>query len=104
MPSVNERRVSAFSRSPMWCETKAWRSLARQNVFFSSAPQARTGRGNSWSTVTGSGTYPRDRLISIGRARKTRATESSVLMWMARSWVRNASAIPPSLASASASS
>ena len=57
MPSVNERRVSAFSRSPMWCETKAWRPRARQNVFFSSAPQASTGRGNPVPTVVmGSGT------------------------------------------------
>ena len=30
----------------MWCDTNAWRPLARQNVFFSSAPQASTGRGS----------------------------------------------------------
>ena len=56
MPSVNERSVSAFSRSPMWCETKAWRPRARQNVFFSSAPQASTGRGKLVAVVIGSGT------------------------------------------------
>ena len=56
MPSVNERSVSAFSRSPMCCETKAWRPRARQNVFFSSAPQASTGRGNPVATARGSGT------------------------------------------------
>ena len=56
MPSVKERSVSAFSRSPMWWETKARFPLARQNVFFSSAPQASTGRRNAVATVTGSGT------------------------------------------------
>ena len=56
MPSVNERSVSVFSRSPMWCETNARRPEARQNVFFSSPPQARTGRGNPARTPTGSGT------------------------------------------------
>ncbi len=56
MPSVNERSVSAFSRSPMWCETKACRPRARQNVFFSSAPQASTSRGKLVLVGTGSGT------------------------------------------------
>jgi hypothetical protein len=41
---------------PMWCDTNARFSLARQNVFFSSAPQARTGRGNLACTLSGSGT------------------------------------------------
>ncbi len=55
MPSVNERSVSAFSRSPMCCDTNACCSLARQNVLFSSAPQASTGRRKAGRTPTGSG-------------------------------------------------
>ena len=56
MPSVNERRVSKFSRSPMCCEMNARSPLARQNVFFSSAPQARIGRRSRVPSGTGSGT------------------------------------------------
>ena len=85
MPSVKERSVSAFSRSPMWCEMNARFPLARQNVFFSSAPQASTGRRNRARRVTGSGTYPRDRRSTISRPPNGRATESSVRMWIARS-------------------
>ena len=47
MPSVKERKVSAFSRSPMWGERKARSPLSRQKVFFSSAPTASTGRRNA---------------------------------------------------------
>lgn len=43
MPSSNARSVSWFSRSPMWWETNARPPRARQNVFLSSAPHARTG-------------------------------------------------------------
>ena len=56
MPSVNERNVSAFSRSPMCWEMITWSPVARQNVFFSSAPTASTGRRNRACTRTGSGT------------------------------------------------
>ena len=44
MPSVNDCSVSAFSRSPMCGDTNARSPSARQNVLFSSAPQASTGR------------------------------------------------------------
>ena len=44
-PRVKERSVSQFVRSPMWWPTQARRPLARQKVFFSSAPQASSGRG-----------------------------------------------------------
>ncbi len=56
MPSVNERSVSAFSRSPMWWDTNACWRVPRQNVLFSSAPQARTGRAKVTGTGSGSGT------------------------------------------------
>ncbi len=103
MPSVNDRSVSAFSRSPMCWETNARSPLARQNVLFSSAPQARTGAANRAATRSGSGAYPRARRSSDARPRNGRTTESSVLMWIGRSWVRKASAMPPSRSSASSS-
>ena len=50
------------------------------------------------------GTCPRERRSSIPRPRTTRATESSVRMWIGRSCRRKRSAIAPRRASASASS
>ena len=54
-PSMNERMVSQFSRSPMWCERKALVPLPRQNVCLSSAPVASTGDPNDSVTSNGSG-------------------------------------------------
>ena len=39
----------------MWWDTNARFSTARQNVFFSSAPQASTGRGRRAVSPSGSG-------------------------------------------------
>ena len=76
----------------MWCATHARRPRATQNVLLSSAPQpARAGRRRrSASTL---GTAPRERRSGSGRPRATRSTESSVRVWIGRSWSRNASAI-----------
>ena len=87
----------------MWCETKARRPLPTQKVLFSSAPQPSTGRGKARATVTGWGTKPRERRRGVSIPPMTRMTESSVRMWMGRSWVRKASAMPRSRGSASSS-
>src|SRR4029453_6366461 len=42
----------------MWWETKAWSPLARQKVCLSSAPQARTWRGNGQGSPSGRGGEP----------------------------------------------
>ena len=87
----------------MWWETNARRSLATQKVFFSSAPVASTGRGNAQGRRTGSGAKPRERRTRKTRSRKERTTESSVRMWMARSWSRKQSAMASSRSKASSS-
>ena len=51
-------------------------------------------RGTARAAGIGSGTYPRDRRSIVSRPRNARTTESSVRMWIGRSWVRNASAMP----------
>ena len=76
---------------------------ARHTVFFSSAPTARTGRGNSQAHRMGSGVYPRERRTGTTVSRHGRTTESSAHAWMGRSWTRNASAMPDNRDSASAS-
>ncbi len=87
----------------MCCESTARRPEARHTVFFNSAPQANTGRGNSWAHVTGSGAYPRERRTGTTLSRQTLTTESSARTWMGRSWTRKASAMPDSRLSASSS-
>ena len=88
----------------MWWDTHAREPLARQNVLLSSAPQASSGRGVPTGRSIPPGTCPRERRSSIPRPRTTRATESSVRMWIGRSCRRKRSAIAPRRASASASS
>ena len=102
-PSTNERMVSQFSRSPMWCERKALVPDPRQNVCFSSAPVARSGSGNASATISGSGAYPRERRRGYSSLRKDRVTESSQRMWIGRSWMTAASAIGASRSAASSS-
>ncbi len=53
MPSVKERRVSAFSRSPMWCETKACRSLrqAERVLQLRAAGEHRAGEARERGTA-----------------------------------------------------
>ncbi len=87
----------------MCWETNACPPLTRQKVFFNSAPQASIGRVAAVASSSGSGAYPRDRRIGSRSPATTRTTESSVRMWIGRSWVRNASAMPASRASASSS-
>ena len=96
--------VSALRRSPMWCETHARASLARQNVFLSSAPQARIGSGAGPGSAIPDGTYPRERRSVSRRSPTTRTTESSVRVWIGRSWSSSRSAMPDRRASASSSS
>ena len=55
MASVTDRRVSTFSRSPRCWEMIAWPPRARQTVFFSSAPQASTGRRAGTGSGSGDG-------------------------------------------------
>ncbi len=88
----------------MWWETNAQRPLATQKVLFSSPPQASTGRRRSKGSGSGCGTWPRERRTGTSRPASTRVTESSVRTWIGRSWVRKASAIPPSRRRASPSS
>ncbi len=80
----------------MWWLTHARAPLATQKVLLSSAPQARRGRVGS-GRPTLRGTYPRERRMSSGVRRTAgaseRATESSVRMWIGRSWTRKPSAI-----------
>ena len=91
-PRGSERSVSQLLRSPMWGPTHARSPLARQNVLFSSAPQASSG-----GTGAGSGEAPRDlaagapddgagarrrrgaavRVVASRRAPSIRSTESS---------------------------
>ncbi len=87
----------------MWCDRNACRPRTRQNVLFSSAPQARTGRGNGHGTASGWGTWPRERRRIRSRPPTTRVTESSVRMWISRSCSRKASAMGPRRSSASSS-
>ncbi len=70
--------------------------LARQKVFFRSAPHASTGRTTAGASSSARGTYPRERRISNGSAATIVATESSTRVTMPRSWSRNKSAMSPS--------
>ena len=86
------------------------RRLARQNVLFSSAPQPSTGprRGERQGDAAPARS-PRERrrmqrLGAQGRVERARSTESSVRMWIGRSWTRKASAIGRSRSRASSSS
>ena len=77
-PSLNERSVSSLRRSPMWWPTQARLPLARQNVFFSSAPQA-----SSVARRRRAAPAPRARSRASGAAAAgcpptARTTESSV--------------------------
>ena len=81
----------------------AYDPRVRHTVLLSSAPQARMGRASNGKS-TGNGAYPRERRIGSSPPAAKRVTESSQRTWIGRSWSRKASAIPPSLASASPSS
>ena len=62
-------------------------------------------RARGTGSASESGTKPRERRISSGRRPGTaRSTESSVRVWIGRSWKSTRSAIPASRSSASASS
>ena len=67
IPSVKERSVSWFFRSPMWWPTHARSPLATQNVLFSSAPQASSGRPRGTGSSMVAGTWPLDRRSSSAR-------------------------------------
>ena len=68
--------------------------LARQNVLLSSAPQASSGRARGDGQRQRRGDVARaSGAAACGRPRTTRTTESSVRMWIGRSWTRKASAI-----------
>ncbi len=77
----------------MWWPTHARAPLATQNVLFSSAPHASTCRAAATGSPRLSGTYPRERRSTSGRSSTTRTTESSVRVWIGRSWTRKPSAI-----------
>ena len=83
--SRNERSVSQFSRSPMWCEGQARPPLATQIVLLSSAPYAVTGTAACTGRAMLAGTYPRERRTINGPSAVERTTESSVRMWIGRS-------------------
>ena len=76
---------------------------ARQNVFFSCAPQASTGRAHRRARAAiGRGHVPARAAQQHRRARRPPgATESSQRVTIARSWVRKRSAMSRSLPSAS---
>ena len=76
----------------MWWPTQARSPLARQKVFFSSAPQASIGRAAATGSRRLVGTNPRERrstcVVGAPARETTRITESSVRMWIGRSWTR----------------
>ena len=88
----------------MWWLTHARPPRARQNVFLSSAPHASSGRGVP-APGSGSDAAGRSRANDAGvsgcrlrgffgvAAGTARTTESSVRVWIGRSWTRNRSAI-----------
>ena len=87
----------------MWWPTQARAPLATQNVLLSSAPQASSGRVSTGSGRA-SGTNPRERRNSSGRRPGiARSTESSVRVWIGRSWSSTTSAMPASRSRASSS-
>ena len=61
------------------------------------------GRAQATGSAIAAGTSPRERRSTVRRPATTRATESSVRMWIGRSWRRKTSAIPASRSSASSS-
>ena len=90
----------------MWWQTQARPPLARQNVFFSSAPQASSGRARrhrqrqarrARSRASGAAN------IAPAAPASTRTTESSVRVWIGRSWTSSRSAIAAEALSASSS-
>ena len=101
-PSVKERSVSSLRRSPMWWPTHARAPLATQNVLLSSAPQA-SSPGAATGSASASGTWPRERRSISGRPPTARTTESSVRVWIGRSWSRTWSAMPARRSRASSS-
>ena len=84
----------------MWWPTQARAPLATQNVFLSSAPQASSGPGPGPGAGCFAARSPRERRISSGAGAgpgpASAATESSVRVWIGRSWTRKASAMPAS--------
>ena len=82
--------VSAFLRSPMWCETQA-RAAAREaeRALELGAAREHVARGEATGSASTLGTAPRERRSGSGRPRATRSTESSVRVSIGRSWSRN---------------
>ena len=75
----------------MWWPTHARSPFATQNVLFSSAPQASSvARAPDRERAALAARSPRERRSISGRAaRRPRTTESSVRVWIGRSWSRN---------------
>ncbi len=88
----------------MWWPTQARDPRATQNVFFSSAPHASSGRSAGTGRRSASGTKPRERRTVSRRGPAARSTESSTRVSIGRSCGRNRSAMPASRSRASASS
>ena len=87
----------------MWWLTHARLPRARQNVFLSSAPHASSGRGVPRRAATARRERSRGSAGGGRAAGDARTTESSVRVWIGRSWTRNRSAIPRSRSTASSS-
>ena len=88
-PSVNERSVSAVARSPMWWPTHARVALgeAEGALQLGAAGEQRPRRGDrqrerSRARTRASGA------AAAGRPPTARTTESSVRMWIGRSWTQ----------------
>ena len=72
-------------------------------MLLSSAPYAVTGTAAGTGRAMLAGTYPRERRTISGPSAVERTTESSVRMWIGRSWLTIRSAMPSSRPAASSS-